>query len=447
MCDTWVALKDATRNNTVLFAKNSDRPAGECQVLGYSPPRQPDSTRSVQCAYVSVDDAPGALATMGCRPYWCWGYETGVNEAGVVGGNTAIFTKSLHVEETRRALGLTGMDLLRFGLERGASAEKAVEEIVALLERYGQWGSAVRGKDHAEGAYENAFLLADGKEAWILETSGRFWVARQADRGCLALSNQPTIRDRWTNTCPHLQDMASVMGWWRPEDGPFDFARVFGDHEHYSRQVSHIRWKRVLQLLDEQKGAIDEISAMRVLRDHLEGTFLGGPQFHPFLPDFQTICMHDAPSGFTWGNTATSFIAEIDPAGSAPPRLWISYQPPCTSAFIGFGWTDALPDRLTRAGTAGLGVGAPVDAPVDEFAPTSLWWRLHRVVQSVEQAPDTRYREVRERFGDIEAANVEAVSAAHQRGVTGRGWTGVIDEQLDRLMGGIDHLEKRWHLA
>jgi secernin len=326
MCDAWVAQKDVTRNRTVLFAKNSDRPSGECQVLYCGSPRKPNGKRAVRCSYVEVEDDAGALATIGCRPYWCWGYETGLNEAGVVGGNTAIFTRSLHLKEESKPLGLTGMDLLRFGLERGDTAEKAVEAIIDLLSRFGQWGSAVQGKDHDEGSYENAFLVADGKESWILETSGRRWIARQANNGFLALSNQPTIRDEWTNTSPNLQDFAADMGWWRPETGAFDFARDFGDHEHYSRQVSHIRWRRVVQLLDTARGNIDVPWMMRMLRDHLEGTFLCGPQFHPFLPDFHTICMHDSPAGFTWGNTATSVIIEIDPSRHLPPRLWIAYQ-------------------------------------------------------------------------------------------------------------------------
>lgn len=32
---------------------------------------------------------------------------------------------------------------------------------------------------------------------------------------------------------------------------------------------------------------------MRILRDHYEGTFLGGPYFNAALPDFLTLCMHD----------------------------------------------------------------------------------------------------------------------------------------------------------
>jgi len=37
MCDTWIALKDATREGRVIFAKNSDRPVFDCQPLLFQP--------------------------------------------------------------------------------------------------------------------------------------------------------------------------------------------------------------------------------------------------------------------------------------------------------------------------------------------------------------------------------------------------------------------------
>ncbi len=40
MCDTWVAMADATRSGQVIFAKNSDRPVFDCQPLLFQPRRQ-----------------------------------------------------------------------------------------------------------------------------------------------------------------------------------------------------------------------------------------------------------------------------------------------------------------------------------------------------------------------------------------------------------------------
>jgi len=121
-----------------------------------------------------------------------------MNEAGVVGGNTAIFTRALWHGAERKSLGLTGMDSFRLGLEGGRNAEDVVDIIVELLERYGQWGSAVQGKNHEQGSYENAFIFADQKEGWVLETSGCHWVAERLVNGVRAISNELTIRNRWT---------------------------------------------------------------------------------------------------------------------------------------------------------------------------------------------------------------------------------------------------------
>lgn len=444
MCDAWVAHSDMTKDGNVIFGKNSDRPDGECQVLHRSISRSAEPTRRLQCSYVQVPDDQGALATLGCRPYWCFGYETGINEAGVVGGNTAIFTKSRHLAENRKQLGLTGMDLLRFGLERGSTAEEAVEAIIELLQQYGQWGSAVACKTHEQGSYENAFLLADCKESWILETSGRFWIAKRKEGGYQALSNQPTIRDRWTNTSTHLQDLATEMGWWQTENDAFDFARVFGDHDHYPCQVSHLRFRRVCSLLESSAGHLDVDTAMRVLRDHYQDTFIGGPQFHPFLPDFHTICMHDSPSGFTWGNTATSVIVELDPKGVREPRLNVAYQPPCTSVYLGFSFSEPLPELLTRTGKESLGVFDPTTVPNDDFDDASLWWRLHRIVQATGMRPDTRYPEIRQRFGDVEAQNKKLYFS--EEAMQDADKNHAVEQQLERLMSEIEALERRWHL-
>lgn len=444
MCDALVALPDATRNGAVVFAKNSDRPAGECQVLGFFPARSSGANASIRCSYLQVPDDRGALATLGLRPYWCWGFETGLNEAGVVGGNTAIFTKSLHIDNPPRELGLTGMDLLRFGLERGATAERAVDEICALLERYGQWGSAVRGLDHAAGSYENAFLLADRKEAWVLETSGRRWAARRVENGYQALSNQPTIRGVWTKSSPDLRDFARDSGWWSADVDNFDFARIYGDHAHYAKQVSHLRWRRVSQVLQDQFGKIAVGSVMGILRDHYEDTFLGGPQFTQFLPDFHTVCMHDSPSRFTWGNTATSMIVELAAQSEKPPMIWLAYLPPCTSAYIGFSWTESLPAMLTSAGKAGLFAAPPQDAPKDEFDSGSLWWRLNRVVEAVRANPVGRYAAAAKLLGAAQEKNLEEMSELADAHPGPAGWLETIERQVSRITDALETLEEEW---
>ena len=81
-CDTLVALGSETRSGRTLFAKNSDRPTTECQPLQAVPARRHPPGATVRCTYLEIPEAPETLAVLGSRPWWIWGFEHGVNEAG-----------------------------------------------------------------------------------------------------------------------------------------------------------------------------------------------------------------------------------------------------------------------------------------------------------------------------------------------------------------------------
>ena len=158
MCDTLCVVgRDRT-----LFAKNSDRPVREPQVVEWHPRRA--GRGELRTQYLTLPDT-GAHALLGSRPTWLWGLEHGVNEHRVAIGNETVFAK-----EPLGAVGVLGMDLVRLGLERGRSADEALEVMTALIERHGQGGSGQRDVDWP---YHNAFLIADPARAWILETSAR----------------------------------------------------------------------------------------------------------------------------------------------------------------------------------------------------------------------------------------------------------------------------------
>ena len=91
MCDVLVALGGVTSSGAALFAKNSDRPPTEAQLVEWSPSRRDPGPLRV--THIEVDPAPGdTLACVLSRPAWCWGVEHGVNEAGVAAGNTTVYT-------------------------------------------------------------------------------------------------------------------------------------------------------------------------------------------------------------------------------------------------------------------------------------------------------------------------------------------------------------------
>ncbi|GAA2614605.1 C69 family dipeptidase [Streptomyces axinellae] len=400
-CDTFVALPDATRGGGVLFGKNSDRPAGEAQPLRRVPARP--AGEPLRLAYVTLDDAP-TYAHVGSAPYWCWGYEMGVNEHRVAIGNEAVFTRPWAQAVAREKAGehqqpgILGMELVRLGLERGGTAREALEVITTLLERHGQWGSAMVGVAHDEGSYDNAFVIADPREAWVLETLGRNWAARRVSSGVAPVSNELSLRTDADLTSRGLRDAATAAGW--PADRPVDIADAFTD-PGTPLQVSHIRRRRAHQLLTAAAAGpgVGIDTAKRVLRDHLEDTFLGGPTFDAARPDFHTLCMHEHPSAFTWGNTAASLVVELrDDAETL--TLWWCPVTPCTGAYLPVPLVaEALPEAVT------LPMPGPQRDPRHHSRathdPASVWWQWQHLLDA---AKDPGAREFTARAARLRAA-------------------------------------------
>lgn len=186
MCDLLVALGEVTESGATIFAKNSDRPPDERQLVEIVEPRVESTTRTT---YLSIPGAPGP--TVRCvisRPEWGWGAEHGVNVDGVVIGNATIYTT---LDPRPFPDALTGMDLVRLGLERARDAREAVDVITGAIERFGQGGS---GHDPSapRRPYWSSFLVADSSSAWVLETSGREWATEQV-RSVRTISNRTTI--------------------------------------------------------------------------------------------------------------------------------------------------------------------------------------------------------------------------------------------------------------
>jgi secernin len=412
-CDSFAVLPTASADGSTLLGKNSDRPVNETQPLRYIPARAPAGGERLRLAYVEIADDRETLAHVGASPYWCWGHELGLNERGVAIGNEALFTRDLALNQRAARAGedpppgILGMELLRLGLERGRTAAEALEVMTALLERHGQWGAGVPGKAPADGAYDNSYVIADGREAWVLETSGRRWVASEVRDTSWSVSNQATIRTEWDRGSDDIAGHARDAGWWYG-DGRFDFAAAYTDPE-VPLQVSHIRLQRSRQLLRDavRRGRADVAAAATVLRDHYEGTFLEGPYFNAARPDFMTLCMHSHPSGFTWGNTASSAIFVL-PADGRPAHLWWAAATPCTSVYVPV-FVGALPEVLARAGTAHTTSCNPERAPEDAPADGSYWWTFQRLLDAVKgdelgTAFAERQPQVRDAFDPLETA-------------------------------------------
>jgi secernin len=381
-CDTMVALPDATVTGTTILGKNSDRPIWDCQPIFLHPAREGGGT--LQLEYRSIPDT-GSIATVGSSPYWCWGYEEGQNEFGVTIGNEAIFTKTFAeaVKSPPAEEGLLGMDILRLALERGKTAHEAMRVITDMTSKYGQWGSGVPCFEHAAGGYDNSYIVADAKEAYIVETCGNRWAVKRVTKGVYTISNEPTIRCMWFDMSPDLIDYAIKQGWW-PEElrDSFDFAYAL-NNPGAARHLSHPRIMRSTQLLKEKQGEICPRYMMRVLRDHYDTTFLKGPKYNAADPDFQTLCMHVSPPNFTWGNTASSCVGIIYDVEKDKrlPEFWWTPVSPCNGAYVPFfAQGSKIPQICSTAGTAGKTVTPPPQAKQDSFSANSYWWLFRELM-------------------------------------------------------------------
>ncbi|XP_075385150.1 secernin-3 isoform X2 [Tenrec ecaudatus] len=291
-CDTFVALPPATVDNSIIFGKNSDRLCDEVQEVVYFPAAVHNNVgEHLKCTYIEIDQVPETYAVVLSRPAWLWGAEMGANEHGVCIGNEAVWGR----EEVCEEEALLGMDLVRLGLERADTAEKAVNVIVDLLEKYGQGGNCTEGS--MEFSYHNSFLIADRKEAWIVETAGKYWAAEKVQEGVRNISNQLSITTKIDREHQDLRNYAKQKGWWDDQKA-FDFAAAYSYLDTAKMWASSGRYCEGYALLNKHKGSITFEAMMEILRDkpsgiNMEGQFMTTASMVSILPqDTSLPCIH-----------------------------------------------------------------------------------------------------------------------------------------------------------
>lgn len=412
-CDSLVALPVATADGTTLFAKNSDRPAMECQPLVQSPRRRYDAGSSVRCTYIAIPQVAETARLIGSRPFWCWGFEHGLNEYGVAIGNHTIFTKA-----PLSGLGLIGMDLVRLGLERSRTAEQAVDVITTLAAAHGQGGSGYVDKDWS---YHNSFLIADRSAAFLVETSDRRWVVRRIHTVGSA-TNHATIGDDWDAIADGTIEDAIAAGWWS-EDGDvrFDFAAAYRDTSLVPDVISSGRHRRTCALLEQAKGRLTVAELQAALRDHYGGA---APRRDatPADPEYFSVCMHADPVG----TTTASMVARIPTAPEEPPVYWASLGSPCVGAFLPLFVDGQVPASLSRGG----------EQPSEE----SPWWQCKRLLGIVEQDWEVLAPQVRRRLDPLEAELRERTAPETLRRLTPAARSELTSEAVDSFLTRVNEL-------
>jgi dipeptidase len=387
----------------MVFAKNSDRPPDEAQVLLAHPARAA-GPRPIATQYLRIDDT-GAAALVASHPTWLWGAEHGLNEHGVAIGNEKIWTVD---DPHAQSAGLLGMDLVRLGLERGRDADEAFAAITTAIEAHGQGGSGEHGKDEP---YFSSFLIVDARGGWTVETSGRTWAARPVDDGA-AISNRVSLSGDWTRASANVTP-SDDFDRWRAPDTPTWIA----DHRLAATRACVAR--RRLGLSD---GTVADVVA--TLRDHGRGPWAapdvdddastGHPV--PTLLDAPTeaervsVCMH------VRGYQATTASIVVDLRADGPPRAWACLGSPCASVYVPF---------------------FPPDVPVVLRDPAQ-WQRFSGLRERVETDPEG-LTAVRSVLAPIERDLWDAADAAFAAG-TQDARTAFTADATARVTSGLDAL-------
>ena len=421
MCDTLVAKAEATARGALLFAKNSDREANEAQYPFFAAAAEHEKGARLRCTYIEIPQAARTHAVLLSRPFWMWGAEMGANEHGVVIGNEAVHAK---IAPSPRP-SLIGMDLLRLGLERGASAEEALHVITSLLAEHGQGGNCAH-KGRFE--YHNAFIVADAKDAFVLETVGREWAVERVT-GKRSISNAYTIGRDFERASQGAEALALDHGLMKPGDA-FDFADVFANRKRSALASGHQRWCRTTALLDGRQGGLLPADMMRFLRDH--GAQAARQQ--GWRPDGILGGAVSAHATYgpvrRFGQTTASWVAEL---GEGRAVHWLT----ATSAPD----TGIFKPLFFGPGFAGARLPGFGPQPTDIYDGRTRWWRherLHRAVLRNYPERMAAYGPERDRLEASFIARVEALLARGGSAAEARALACAIWREADEA-------EARWY--
>jgi hypothetical protein len=309
MCDTLTLITD----KGVWLAKNSDRHPKEVQSVEFYSSQALAS--DIQCTYISV--RPRTSRSHGMilgRPNWMWGAEMGVNDQGLAVGNEAVFTRLTKRQKSTRAK-LLGMDLLRLALMQADTANTAIDCIAHYLEGYGQGGNA--GYSDKKFYYDNSFLIADRRSAWIMETAAESWAAKEV-KGFDAISNGLIIDKDYQRS--NLQVGKRFASGYRA----FLLPRLARAR---TRRQQNLVGLKTLQHSD----STEEIrqSLMTLLGQHQPSGVI----------NTGNVCMH-AKGRLCPDETVNSMVVYL-PNNKGEPQVWMTgCSHPCQSEFIEVKWSE-----------------------------------------------------------------------------------------------------------
>ncbi|XP_029445064.1 secernin-1 [Rhinatrema bivittatum] len=373
-----VAFPPHAKAGHVVFGKNSARPRDEVQEVVYIPAAVHEPRSKVECTYITIDQVQKTHAVILSKPAWLWGAEMGANEHGVCIANVAVIGK----EAAPVTEALLGMDLVRLGLERGATAKEALDAIVSLLEEHGQGGNYYEDRNSC-CSFHSAFLLVDREEAWLVETVGKLWAAEKLTEGVKCVCNRLSLTTKTDAEHPELRNHAASQGWWSG-GGEFNFSEVFSQAEKPTDSCAG------QGILEQQEGSITMEAMIKVLRDKGSG-----------------ICV-DSDSFLT----TASMVSILPQSGNSPCVHFFTGTPdPSRSIFKPFIFADDV-KPVPKAQSPLLGDEDPVKK-VPRFQEKAdrrhELYRAHERARSITEEEEEQGQKLMKIMLDLERQGLEAM--------------------------------------
>ena len=362
MCDSFVALPDTTLTGSVLAAKNADCEINEAQAVMRLPRRSYPDGAMLRTTHIIMPQARQTHEVIVDKSFWTWGGEIGINEHGLAVGNEAIFSNAAEPGD-----GLITGDLLRLMLERAENCSEALEVFGEALSRHGQGGNCeLRGNSH----FDSSYLVSDRHTAFVIETAGREWAAREV-KGVGAISNAMTIGQDWQHCTCAATDSQRI-----------DFTERFENKDKVAAVGAHQRRQTAYDWLKSREGSIDLRVMASLLRQHPEG-------YDPAEGDVCTnICMHAGPHPNRLWQACGAMIMDAGPEGA---MTWVTATSgTCVSMFKPLYFGVPMPD-----------IGGN---PGESFTDGTLWWKHEKLHRRAMADFHSAAKEIREDFEQIEDA-------------------------------------------
>ena len=380
MCDSLVILPSYNTEKSTILAKNSDREPDEVQLVAHYPAKK-HSKAMLQCTYIEIPQVEQTYEVILSKPYQMWGAEMGVNEHGVSIANEAVFTK---ISIPKKNTGLTGMDLLRLGLERSTTAKEALETIIQLLEKHGQ--DACGGYKDKSFYYHNSFLIADGVTAFLLDTASTSWAWKPVEN-FQSISNQLNITTDYS-----AYKMNVELPWYKlaKKETPFNFKKYYSDFLYTNFSNAEKRKSCSLSILKELKDHTTPQNCFDILKSHN----VADADFSLKKASTADLCMH-ATNFINRNSTTGSMVAII--RKDSISTIWVTATAhPCLSVYVPFYFGEKYISTTNEQGK-------------------SIWWLAKNVQDWICKNYAKRKPLIREELDDLQAKFLESEKSLFEK--------------------------------